>query len=102
MTTTGVSNQRLAVAALSVGFISAPVAYAFSILMERLSSPDDGANIGAGIFLLLATALFVASTVAFVVLLALRKLTTRQTWCVSGVAGVCFVLVSRLFFALWA
>ena len=78
MATTGVSSQRLTVVALSLGFISAPVAYGISILMDWLSSPDDGANIGAGFFLLLATGLFVWATVAFVVVLALGRLTTSQ------------------------
>ena len=76
----------------------APVAVAISSLMDRLSSPDDGADIGAGLFLLLAMALFVGATVAFVVVVALGKLTKRQSWCVAAIAAVCFVLVRQLFF----
>ncbi len=94
MSTTDTSIDRLWVVNLSVGYILAPIIFAISGLLDRLSPPDDGADIGAGLLLMVSGSIFVGATGAFVVALVLHKVSLRQALCVTAVAAGSFLLMA--------
>ncbi|MCZ3388258.1 MAG: hypothetical protein LH645_03860 [Actinomycetia bacterium] len=99
MSTIETSINRLWVVILSVGYILAPITFAISDVLDRLSPPDDGADIGAGLVLMLSGLIFVCATGAFVVALVLHKLSLRQALCVAAVAAGSFLLMAWMWTA---
>lgn len=96
MSTSGLSSQQPVAVGLSVGFLLAPITFAISNLMDRFSTPEDGANIGAGIVALLSVTIFVCAVLALVVVLLLQKVTRNQSLLVVVVAAASFVLMALM------